>query len=813
MITNNTNTGLQSGIQIKNTSGSTQAQRVDFWNSNSTTTPSFSIINDYLQTGTNDLRIVNTSVSDTNCVMSMLQSGLVGIGTTTPQKTLDVYGTSRLNTGATPNITNVVRRFPPTTPSQSSETSTQYIGIVSGSSAGNGQYVYQTTGTYAYGGTNGLGKLVQGIATNQYNWQASPNNINSYGDYGNSATNTATTTTMAVPYAYFGTGSITYNPAISSYSNSNSTTYYGLWLLVQVPYAITLVGVIISPLYANSSIGSFVVLGSNDNSTWTYLTTITGLTTGWTALTLRTIALTTTGTYSFFKFIITGLSGNATSPILNQFYLQGYGPVIPSANILLQNSDIVYTMNNSTSDGVGTIRMTSAFGTNYIQTGYNNESNTYAPLIIGGLYGGGQQFIILDKNGNVGINTTSPIQSLDVKGNAFIRGVIYAGASNPSNDYLSEGGKIIFGGTVGNGGYGYGDDPTGGCIVNVFYSGSTISELIIYKGGGYNSIYGPHRIRLRAGVIVFDTYNSGWDRTSTHYQTMGTKYTIMDQNGNWGYNGYVGIGTTSPSYPLEVKGNVSGGTGGSTGYLYPSNGATQSLGTNYTSNVSAYFSHYIASWGVIAVSDIRIKNNIVQTDTSMILNKILQMPLMTYNYIDTVHYTNDIEHGVIAQTVKNIFPEAVNSEKGYIPSVYTIASSVSLNDDDNVIMTITIPDNSELKVGGNVRMHIENMDKEYITTVVSITSTQLVVPKWEDFDNTKKVFVYGPEVDDFHKIDKAYLALISMGGIQELTKRNDALSNKIVSMQQNIDTLQQDNASLKEQVALLIDKVNSIMSK
>jgi hypothetical protein len=139
-------------------------------------------------------------------------------------------------------------------------------------------------------------------------------------------------------------------------------------------------------------------------------------------------------------------------------------------------------------------------------------------------------------------------QSMVIKGNITVGGYIQGtGISIGTNDDSSTSNKsIYFGGSKSDNAY----ELT--VIENRVYEAEEKAELLIFKGndnadasGG--GTYGPDRIRLKGGQIVFDL-NAGYDRTAEDIRA------VMHRNA--GGAGMLGINVNSPTEVIHVDGKI-----------------------------------------------------------------------------------------------------------------------------------------------------------------------------------------------------------------------------------------------------------------
>jgi hypothetical protein len=113
----------------------------------------------------------------------------------------------------------------------------------------------------------------------------------------------------------------------------------------------------------------------------------------------------------------------------------------------------------------------------------------------------------------------------------------------------------------------------------------------------------------------------------------GAQWTYSSSNTNVYHLGSVGIGTTSPEYTLDVRGNIFTSVGGYT-----------QTGTE--------------NW--IIQSDRRIKENIVKASYEKCLDNIKKIELYNFNFKENYVKTNDRNQlGFIAQEVREVYPKAV----------------------------------------------------------------------------------------------------------------------------------------------------------
>jgi hypothetical protein len=258
----------------------------------------------------------------------------------------------------------------------------------------------------------------------------------------------------------------------------------------------------------------------------------------------------------------------------------------------------------------------------------------------------------ITSEGNVGIGTTNPTGSLDVRSSATGGAVSGHFGANPSGT-----------------GSGYTNILT---LDNLYGTGNFKNTLKFASVGSTKFAIGNDLNGIgEQNFFIQDVSNSQ------------TRF-VIDGSGN------VGIGTTNPTQRLEVSGNASI-TGGTNPYLLlkdstPSSHYIQvvsgklAIGNNGSLTIDSTGKVGIGTttpaqkldvWGNIAVSgatvhtsDRRLKENI--TPITDALNKILTLKGYNYYWKDK-SLSERRQIGVIAQEVKKVFPEAVyqNSKTGY----------------------------------------------------------------------------------------------------------------------------------------------------
>jgi hypothetical protein len=281
---------------------------------------------------------------------------------------------------------------------------------------------------------------------------------------------------------------------------------------------------------------------------------------------------------------------------------------------------------------------------------------------------------------------------------------------------------------------------TNGCFIAPI-AGSTNSSSTSFALLGYGSDN-----QLVQTNIRFAHFNI------THY---------IDQNGRFG------IGTSTPSFKLDIIGDF-----------------------RSTSTISS--STFTTS------SDIRIKKNI-KLATSM-LPIINQLEIVSFDFIDPKYPSDDC--GLIAQQVKDVFPNAITKTFGVIPCFFVKEKTHFIDENDNLV--ILFDTNEPVNIGDKIKILYglnPAFEAEVIVTVLKVVNGGFVCEKWDKYNNNVSILIYGKEVDDLHTIDKDKLGIMALKGLQKL----DII---IKQQKQTISTLQQKLNKTKDILSQLIIKYN-----
>ena len=453
----------------------------------------------------------------------------------------------------------------------------------------------------------------------------------------------------------------------------------------------------------------------------------------------------------------------------------GIGPVItmlPSGNVGIgtvtpDEKLVVQTLNNSY--GIlhkgenGNILATRMGGTS---AGIGTFSNTNMRIFSNGL----GRIFISEATGNVGIGVAddNPVFKLDVGDRIRVRS---GSASSTAGLWLNNPGNtaaIAFMGIkdVDVAGI-YGNNAGWGLVMNTNTGAVAV--------GNQNPVAG-YKLSVQGNQYINGLlYTQGDIDVSTDARV----------NGNLNVGGRIGIGGI-PNSPMEVYPAVPYSFFGDwTKYVNSGGGA------NFTSNDLCIRTHgSILSEFFVAYSDARIKDIVGVSNTAKDLEIINALHITNYTMRDKIKYGNKEFKKVVAQEVEIVYPQVVSKHQDFIPNVYQLAETIQKTD-NGYLLSFSGKHNIS-KDAKKLRILTSENGEMTEANIVSIPSDARVIIDVTDI-KSKKVFVYGEQVNDFRSVDYEGLTTLNISATQELSHQ----------LQQQQATIQQQNKRIEELAAMI----------
>jgi hypothetical protein len=280
-------------------------------------------------------------------------------------------------------------------------------------------------------------------------------------------------------------------------------------------------------------------------------------------------------------------------------------------------------------------------------------------------------------------------------------------------------------------------------------------------------------------------------------------------------NGYVGIGILNPAYPLDVSLTLDGqnfAAAAPTRFTTITSVNTNTLTNNTVLNgvsVSIRSVGYVLSGvGFVMSSDQRIKQIQQRSDTEQDLATLQKLQVTDYTYRDTIEQGTAAVKGFIAQEVESVYPQAVSKQRNWIPDIYQLATQTQY-DAGKQTLTLQLSKNHELKVGDKVKLYTP--ESEEIRLVTEVNGQSFTVGDWKKQED--KVFVYGREVNDFRVIDYDRLFTLGVSAIQELAKRNEALTQTVGELRAELETARTEALKTKDENAQIRSTLDQILQR